>query len=49
MRLLELIIEGEKLEIDRTLFGKETVLFNNQMVSHKRTITGTSHNFEIEV
>ncbi len=48
MRLLKLIIEGKKLEINRNLFGKETVLVDNEKVSCKRTISGTNHNIEIE-
>ncbi len=48
MRLLELIIKGKKLEINRTLLGKETVLLDEHIVSQKRTITGSSHKIEIE-
>ncbi|WKK76745.2 hypothetical protein QYS49_05540 [Marivirga salinae] len=48
MRLLELIIEGKKLEINRTLLGKETVLLDEHIVSQKRTITGRSHKIEID-
>jgi hypothetical protein len=48
MRLLELIIKGKKLEICRNLLGKETVLIDNKIVSHKQTFSGTSHNIEIE-
>lgn len=48
MRILELIIGEKKLEINRTLLGKETVLLDKHIVSQKRTITGRSHKIEIE-
>ena len=48
MRLLELSIEGKKLEINRTLFGRETVLLDEHIISQKRTLTGRGHKIEIE-
>ncbi|SMG51823.1 hypothetical protein SAMN05661096_03822 [Marivirga sericea] len=47
MRLLELNIGGKQLEINRTFWGKETVLLDEHIVSQKRNIIGTSHKIEI--
>jgi hypothetical protein len=48
MKLLELIINRKTLEIKRNIFGNETVLVDNTIVSRKRTLFGTSHSIQID-
>ena len=40
-------MEGNKIELFNTLLGKETVKVNENIVSEKRSITGTDHNFVV--
>ncbi len=40
-------LDENKIELFNTLLGKETVKVNGKIVSEKRSITGTDHNFVI--
>lgn len=48
MKLLESVINGKKLEVNRNLFGKETVCVDGKIVSKKQNFLGSNHNIQIE-
>jgi len=47
MKYTTVHLNENKIELFNTLLGKETVKVNDQIVSEKRSITGTEHNFKI--
>ena len=48
MKLLESVINGKKLEINRNLFGKEKVFVDGKIVSKKQNLFGSNHNIRID-
>lgn len=48
MKLLESVINGKKLEINRNLFGKEKVFVDGKIVSKKQNFFGSNHNIQID-
>lgn len=37
-----------KIELNNTIFGKETIIVNDREVSSKKSISGTVHNFTVK-
>ena len=49
MRVLTLNISNEiKLDCFNSMFGQESIYYNDELVSEKRSMWGATHNFEIE-
>jgi hypothetical protein len=47
MKYTTVHLDENKIELFNTLLGKETVKVNGEIVSEKRSITGTEHIFKI--
>lgn len=47
MKHVTINLEENKIEFFNTILGKETIKVNGKIVSEKRSITGTEHNFTI--
>lgn len=49
MRVLKLNLSEEvTLDLFNSIFGKESVFYNGELVSEKRSLFGATHDFEIE-
>lgn len=48
MKLIEFKIGENKVNIERSILGIETVFVNDLPISKKRTLLGTSHNISVE-
>ena len=47
MKLIELNIEGKKIEVRSTIYGKEEVLVDDNLVSRKNNFFATNHIIKI--
>lgn len=47
MKYLTLFYEGNKIEVHNNILGKETIFYNDQMVSKKFSLLGAKHLFEV--
>ena len=47
MKFTTVYLENNKIELFNSIFGKETIRVNNEIVSEKRSILGTEHLFTI--
>ncbi|MGZ2371699.1 hypothetical protein ACXR6G_18105 [Ancylomarina sp. YFZ004] len=48
MKFTTIHLENNKIELFNSVFGKETIKVNNEIVSEKRSILGTEHLFQIK-
>lgn len=48
MKFITVHLENNKIELFNSIFGKETISVNNEIVSEKRSILGTEHLFKIK-
>ncbi len=48
MKFTTVHLENNKIELFNSIFGKETIRVNNEIVSEKRSILGTEHLFKIK-
>lgn len=48
MKFTTVHLETNKIELFTSMFGKETIKVNNEIVSEKRSILGTEHLFKIK-
>lgn len=47
MKFATIYIDQNKIEIDNSIFGKETIRLNGSVVSQKYSLLGTKHQFFI--
>ncbi len=47
MKYITVYLDENKIEFFNAFLGKETIKVNNEIVSEKRSISGTEHNFVI--
>lgn len=47
MKYTTVYLDENKIELFNTILGKETIKVNGEIVSEKRSITGTEHIFKI--
>ena len=47
MKYTTIYLDENKIELYNTLLGKESIKVNGEIVSEKRSITGTDHHFKI--
>jgi hypothetical protein len=48
MKYTTVHLDNNKIELFNSVFGKETIKVNNEIVSEKRSIMGTEHLFKIK-
>ena len=48
MKFTTVYLDNNKIELYNSVFGKETVRVNNEIVSEKHSILGTEHFFKIK-
>jgi hypothetical protein len=48
MKYLTLFYEGNKIEIHNSHWGKEAIYYNGELVSSRRSLFGSIHQFQVQ-
>lgn len=47
MKITTIYLDENKIELFNSILGKETIKVNGEIISEKRSMLGTDHNFDI--